>query len=54
MSRAERPRLLIAATQSGSGKTTITSGIIAALAARGLRVPPTQSAQTTSTPATWG
>ncbi|WP_418504949.1 cobyrinate a,c-diamide synthase [Cloacibacillus evryensis] len=40
MSRAERPRLLIAATQSGSGKTTITSGIIAALAARGLRVHP--------------
>ncbi len=40
MSRAERPRLLIAAAHSGSGKTTITSGITAALAARGLRVHP--------------
>lgn len=40
MSRAERPRLLIAAVHSGSGKTTITSGIAAALAARGLRVHP--------------
>lgn len=37
---AERPRLLIAAAHSGSGKTTITSGIVAALAARGLRVHP--------------
>ncbi|MBR1728557.1 MAG: cobyrinate a,c-diamide synthase [Selenomonadaceae bacterium] len=32
------PRLVIAATQSGSGKTTITVGIIAALKARGLKV----------------
>ena len=32
------PRLVIAATQSGSGKTTITTGIIAALRKRGLTV----------------
>ena len=32
------PRLVIAATQSGSGKTTITTGIIAALRRRGLIV----------------
>ncbi len=32
------PRLIIAATQSGSGKTTIVSGILAALKNRGLRV----------------
>ena len=37
---AVRPRLFIAAAHSGSGKTTITSGIVAALAARGLRVHP--------------
>ena len=40
MKTAERPRILIAAAHSGSGKTTITSGIVAALAARGLRVHP--------------
>ncbi|NNJ11820.1 cobyrinate a,c-diamide synthase [Chloroflexales bacterium ZM16-3] len=34
------PRLLLAAPMSGSGKTTITAGIIAALAARGLQVAP--------------
>src|ERR1041384_5605734 len=34
------PRLIIAAPMSGSGKTTITAGLIAALAARGLRVAP--------------
>lgn len=32
------PRLVIAATQSGSGKTTIVSGILAALKNRGLKV----------------
>ena len=32
------PRILIAATQSGSGKTTIVSGLLAALRQRGLRV----------------
>lgn len=32
------PRLIIAATQSGSGKTTITTGLIAALKNRGLNV----------------
>ena len=40
MKSAERPRAVIAAAQSGSGKTTVTSGIIAALAAEGLRVHP--------------
>lgn len=34
------PRLIIAAPMSGSGKTTITTGLIAALRARGLRVAP--------------
>ena len=32
------PRLLIAATRSGSGKTTIVGGLLAALRRRGLRV----------------
>ena len=32
------PRLIIAATQSGSGKTTITAGLLAALKNRGLNV----------------
>lgn len=32
------PRIIIAATQSGSGKTTIVSGILAALKNRGLKV----------------
>lgn len=32
------PRVIIAATQSGSGKTTITAGLLAALKARGLDV----------------
>ena len=32
------PRIIIAATQSGSGKTTITSGLIAAFKSRGLDV----------------
>ncbi len=40
MSSAERPRLIIAAAHSSSGKTTVTCGIIAALVARGLRVHP--------------
>src|SRR5262245_31163964 len=34
------PRLIIAAPMSGSGKTTITAGIIAALTGRGERVAP--------------
>lgn len=34
------PRLIIAAPMSGSGKTTITAGLIAALAARGITVAP--------------
>ena len=34
------PRVIIAATQSGAGKTTITSGILAALKKRGLNVQP--------------
>ncbi|MBX0328236.1 cobyrinate a,c-diamide synthase [Oscillochloris sp. ZM17-4] len=38
--RSALPRLLLAAPMSGSGKTTITAGIIAALAARGLAVAP--------------
>ena len=32
------PRIVIAATQSGSGKTTIVTGLLAALRAKGLRV----------------
>jgi len=40
LSSAERPRLIIAAAHSSSGKTTVTCGIIAALVARGLRVHP--------------
>ncbi|MFW0860095.1 MAG: AAA family ATPase, partial [Dehalococcoidia bacterium] len=34
------PRLVIAGTSSGVGKTTITAGLIAALRGRGLRVQP--------------
>ena len=34
------PRIIIAATQSGSGKTTITVGLLAALKNRGLNVQP--------------
>lgn len=34
------PRLIIAAPMSGSGKTTITAGLIAAFVARGVRVAP--------------
>ena len=34
------PRLLIAGTHSGCGKTTVASGLMAALTARGLRVQP--------------
>src|SRR5258707_1246527 len=34
------PRLLIAAPMSGSGKTTITAGLLAAFAAKGVRVAP--------------
>ena len=36
--KAVLPRLVIAATQSGSGKTTIVTGLLAALRARGLVV----------------
>jgi len=38
MSNKNFPRLIIAATQSGSGKTTITAGLLAALKKRGLDV----------------
>lgn len=34
------PRLIIAAPESGSGKTTVTAGLLAAFAARGVRVAP--------------
>jgi cobyrinic acid a,c-diamide synthase len=34
------PRLVVAATRSGDGKTTVATGIMAALRARGLRVSP--------------
>jgi cobyrinic acid a,c-diamide synthase len=34
------PRIVIAGTHSGSGKTTVASGLMAALTARGLRVQP--------------
>ena len=34
------PRIVIAGTHSGCGKTTIASGIMAALTARGLKVQP--------------
>ncbi|MBI2561748.1 MAG: AAA family ATPase, partial [candidate division NC10 bacterium] len=34
------PRIVIAGTASGVGKTTFTLGLIAALRARGLRVQP--------------
>ena len=38
MSNINFPRIIIAATQSGSGKTTITAGLLAALKNRGLNV----------------
>ncbi|MEX5637768.1 cobyrinate a,c-diamide synthase [Parafrankia sp. FMc2] len=40
MSPLDIPRLVIAAPGSGSGKTTVATGVMAALAARGLRVSP--------------
>lgn len=40
MTGSSIPRIVIAGTHSGSGKTTIASGIMAALTARGLRVQP--------------
>jgi cobyrinic acid a,c-diamide synthase len=40
VARLEVPRLVIAGTHSGVGKTTITTALIAALARRGLRVQP--------------
>jgi cobyrinic acid a,c-diamide synthase len=36
----ETPRIVIAGTHSGTGKTTVASGLMAALASRGLRVAP--------------
>jgi cobyrinic acid a,c-diamide synthase len=39
-SATQIPRIVVAATGSGAGKTTITVGLIAALRARGLRVAP--------------
>lgn len=38
MSAAETPALIVAGTHSGSGKTTVTLALLAALTARGLRV----------------
>ncbi|MBQ3620293.1 MAG: cobyrinate a,c-diamide synthase [Methanosarcinaceae archaeon] len=38
MTQQSIPRVLIAATQSGSGKTTIVSGLLAALRAKGINV----------------
>ena len=38
MTRVKAPRLLVAATGSGAGKTTIACGLLAALTRRGLRV----------------
>ncbi|MBI0583567.1 MAG: cobyrinate a,c-diamide synthase [Methanomassiliicoccus sp.] len=43
MNRMERPRIMIAGERSGTGKSTITLGIIAALKARGLDVQPFKS-----------
>lgn len=40
MTQITIPRIVIAGTHSGSGKTTIASGVMAALTARGLRVQP--------------
>src|SRR5260370_8642485 len=37
-STARIPRIVVAATGSGAGKTTVTVGLVAALRARGLRV----------------
>src|SRR5690242_17267653 len=37
-SSARIPRIVVAATGSGAGKTTVTVGLVAALRARGLRV----------------
>ena len=34
------PRVVLAATRSGDGKTTVATGVMAALRARGLRVSP--------------
>ena len=39
-SSASVPRLVIAAPASGSGKTTVATGLMAAFAARGLAVSP--------------
>src|ERR1700732_1807698 len=39
-SSARIPRIVVAATGSGAGKTTVTVGLVAALRARGLRVAP--------------
>lgn len=40
MQTTHLPRLIVAAPMSGSGKTTVTAGLIAALAARGVQVAP--------------
>ena len=39
-SLSETPRIVVAGTHSGVGKTTVASGLMAALSARGLRVAP--------------
>ena len=46
------PRLVVAAPASGHGKTTVATGLMAALTARAWRCRGTRSARTTSTPAT--
>lgn len=45
-----RPRLVIAGTGSGSGKTTVTLGLMRAFARRGLKVRASNVALTTSIP----
>lgn len=40
MASVNVPRIVVAATGSGAGKTTVTTGLIAALRARGLKVAP--------------
>ena len=46
------PRLVIAGTHSGVGKTSVTLGLMAAFKKRGLVVQGLRSAPTTSTPGT--